>query len=109
MYLCGNIINVSIGRSHDASMLQQLWDTLQLWVVERPDCMQPIIELYINNNDLLPVIIFGSSSASMYRTASMFNRHELVMLIQRNLWKHFLPHGMRSAFWNVRWSVAIRA
>lgn len=67
MCLCGNIVNNTIEEGHDASMLQQLWDTLQLWVVERPDCMQPILELYINDNDLLPVIIFGSPSASKCR------------------------------------------
>lgn len=66
MSICGGVINFLNASNQNSSQLQVLWDKTQLWVVERPDFIQSVLELYANDNDLLPTIIFASPAASKF-------------------------------------------
>jgi hypothetical protein len=63
MFIFSRIVN-QVSRSNCApDVLQELWETLQSWVIERPECMQPVLELEVKEDDAFPIILFSNSSA----------------------------------------------
>ncbi|EPE32489.1 hypothetical protein GLAREA_07622 [Glarea lozoyensis ATCC 20868] len=79
IFIFSRIVN-QVRHDHCApGTLQELWEALESWVISRPECMKPVLELEIGENDAFPVILFSNSSAVC---GNIFYHTSCILLLQ---------------------------
>ncbi|KPI44047.1 uncharacterized protein AB675_6405 [Cyphellophora attinorum] len=112
-YHQGNLRDVERSDREDALPLrrrwQQLWDNLQLWYSQRPDCMQPVSCPSADEGGLFPQIIFVHRAA-IYSNQSY---HAACIIMLELQWTNIdVLHpksSLESVIWHARrvWGISL--